>query len=207
MLKTDSKYPFSISPAVLLFLLFWPLIFFLFGQSLLRDGDTAFHIKIGEWMWQHRQLMTTDVFSWLTPAPAYHPHAWLTQILMAWAYHVGQEPAIVWMYSLVLAGTYAYLYSWVRLEAGVGVGLLITGATIFSSYFHWYARPHVFSLLLLLIVLRILSRSGSRLLLLPPLFYLWACLHSGFIVGLITFGISFSATLIMWMMRLKDKKS
>lgn len=64
---------------------------------------------------------------------------------------------------------------------------------IASSQLHWLARPHIFSLLLILIWYYILDefqyKDKNYLYLLPPIMLLWVNLHGGYMAGFFLIGI------------------
>src|SRR5215469_1937356 len=47
------------------------------------DSDTWWHLRAGEWMLEHRQIMTTDAFSWTRAGHPWVDHSWLSQVGMA----------------------------------------------------------------------------------------------------------------------------
>src|ERR1700733_6358310 len=60
-----------------------------FSPGLLNDGDTYWHIRAGQWMVAHREVLRSDVFSYTASGTAWHTQEWLAEILMAlaWAAH------------------------------------------------------------------------------------------------------------------------
>ena len=55
---------------------------------------------------------------------------------------------------------------------------------------HWLARPHLFTMFLVVVLLELLERRGRRTLwLYLPLFIVWANLHGGFFYGCILIGL------------------
>jgi hypothetical protein len=67
---------------------------------------------------------------------------------------------------------------------------------LLSSKIHWHARPHAFSLLLVVLLYQILilhkEDRGNYLYVIPPMMLLWVNLHGGFIVGFLFMGIFLS---------------
>ena len=76
------------------------------------------------------------------------------------------------------------------------VDLLILVLVLLSSRIHWHARPHAFSLLLIVLLYQILilhqEDRGNYLYVIPPMMLLWVNLHGGFIVGFLFMGIFLS---------------
>src|SRR5215510_1476145 len=53
------------------------------GQSLLRDGDTGYHIRTGEFIIQNWTIPEQDIFSFRSPPVPWTAHEWLSEIIMA----------------------------------------------------------------------------------------------------------------------------
>jgi hypothetical protein len=74
--------------------------------------------------------------------------------------------------------------------------LLILVLVLLSSRVHWLARPHVFSLVLIVLLYQILilhqEDRGNYLYVVPPMMLVWVNLHGGFIGGFIIMGIFLS---------------
>jgi hypothetical protein len=97
--------------------------------------------------------------------------------------------------SAVVIALVFYLLMGFLKEKGIDIILaaFLTGFAALISSIHWLARPHLFSLLLVLIFYRVIddyeSEKGNRLYLLPPLMLLWVNLHGGFMAGLMLLGV------------------
>src|SRR5574342_304907 len=53
------------------------------GQALLRDGDTGYHIRAGEFIIQNWIIPQRDIFSFRNPPIPWTVHEWLSEIFMA----------------------------------------------------------------------------------------------------------------------------
>jgi hypothetical protein len=99
---------------------------------------------------------------------------------------------------LVLALTFALLARFmVRRGGDPLLAYLISMTAAVLTAGHWLARPHLFTLLLVVILLDLLDRDSPR----PvwpyvPLFVLWANLHGGFSYGLILIGAFLTGDLL-----------
>lgn len=164
------------------------------GMQLLVDCDTGYHIRAGEWILENHSIPRMDIFSFHTPTISWTAHEWLSEVIMALVHQVSGLTGIVVFFSFLLALTYYLLFLMIRDEEGniliaVFVILLATAA----SQVHWLARPHVFSLLLLVPWYQILEeyRKGTRkrLYLLPLIMLFWVNLHGGYLSGFILLGI------------------
>ena len=148
------------------------------------QSDFWWHLRAGQEMWARHSVMLADEFSF-TAAGTYWPnHEWLSAIVFFGVYRVGGLPGV----TLVAAAsvTTAVALSWRLMKGHPTVKLLLMAAAIPSLVLVWTARPLVFTLLLLMVVVHLLV--GRRYWPLPPLFALWANLHGGVALGLVALG-------------------
>ena len=150
------------------------------------DGDLARHLRHGQYMLEHGELIRADPFSFTRPGAPFIGFEYGSQLLYALAERVGGLPAVAILAGLLIALTYALLTGFLLshrvdpLLACVTVALAIAlGAE------HWTARPHLFSSLAVVILLAMLERGSRRgaALTTALLFVVWANLHGGFVYG------------------------
>jgi len=165
-------------------------IVFLFGRmqgtaDLLADGDTGWHLRTGEWILANGRIPDRDLFSFTRPDGQWFAWEWLWDVIFGWLHLHGGMAPVVLANTAILCATFALLYRLVRRRAGALTGIAVTACAVAASSIHWLARPHLFTLLFVVIWCGILeSDRPRRLLVLPPLMLLWANLHGGFIAGL-----------------------
>jgi hypothetical protein len=166
---------------------------FIFGQAYLRDADTGLHIRAGEIMLQNFSILRQDPFSWITPALAWQPYEWLSQVLIAGIYRFTGLAGTVVLFALLVSLTYLLLFKILKSECQILFAVAILLLVILSSHFRWLARPHIFSLLFTVIwyfILESYVRGGKNYLFLLPLTMLfWVNLHGGFMIGFVLCGI------------------
>ena len=176
-----------------LFLGIW-LVLMVTGRSrLLRDPGTFWHIEVGRQILDRGELVWTDSFSFTCAGQPWIARTWLAECGMAllhqWAGWDGLLVATV----TVLAG----LYAWVGhrlMRAGMtgGLAVLLTVLTIAASAYHFHARPHLATIILLgWTFARLCDFEAGRLSLrglfwLIPVFAVWMNLHDGVVGGLAT---------------------
>lgn len=171
------------------------------GQALLRDGDTGYHIRTGEFIIQNWTIPERDIFSFRSPPIPWTAHEWLSEIIMAIVHDVSGLTGIVVFFSFFIAIAYLLLFRMLRHESrDILLGALIVCFAAVSSTPHWLARPHIFSLALTVIWYHLLNefqyRQKNRLFLLPLLILLWVNLHGGYIVGILLLGIYLVGNLV-----------
>jgi hypothetical protein len=173
------------------------------GQALLRDGDTGYHIRAGEFILETWTIPERDIFSFRTPPLPWVAHEWLSEIIMAIVHNVSGLTGIVIFFAFFIAIAYLLLFKMLRQESrDVLLGALIVCFAAVSSTPHWLARPHIFSLALTVIWYHLLNefqyRRKNRLFWLPLLTLLWVNLHGGYIVGILLLGIYVVGNLVSW---------
>ena len=166
------------------------------GQNLLNDGDTGYHIRVGEYIIYNLTVPRHDIYSHITPPLPWVAHEWLAEVVMAVVHSFAGLTGTVLFFSFMIALTYYLLFVSVKSSGSslvlvVGIVLL----SIVSSSIHWLARPHILSLLLTVIWYAILNdyqyREKNLLWLLPLLMLVWVNLHGGFVLGFMLLGIYF----------------
>jgi hypothetical protein len=165
------------------------------------DSDTWWHLKTGQYIVQNRALPVPDPFSFTTymGTPAYPgeettrafnlKHEWLAQVVFYLTYAAAGFPGLILLRAAMvsaycgLAGLMVFRRtgSFYRALTAAAVTALVAG-------FFLSDRPYQFTYLLLAATLAILEYR-RWLWLLPPLFLVWANLHGGFFLGLISVGV------------------
>ncbi len=103
-------------------------------------------------------------------------------------------PGVVVFFAGMISLVYYLLFRMLRrLNGYILIAVAMTLLTITSSMLHWLARPHIFSLLFMVVWYDLLDsyqyRGINRLCLFPFLMLLWVNLHGGFIIGFVLLGI------------------
>jgi len=167
------------------------------GGVLLNDGDTGFHIRIGEYIVNHFSIPKADPFSFISPPLFFTAHEWLSAVIMKGMHGIAGLTGVVLFFALIISLTYSLLFKLFVAEndnifISVAVILLLT----VSSAVHWLARPHVFTLLFTVIWYYLLRKHSeglggktSRPYLMPLIMVFWVNMHGGFLVGFILNGI------------------
>jgi len=160
------------------------------AKTMLGDGDTGWHIRTGEWILANLRVPRQDLFSFTKAGQPWFAWEWLWDVCFAWLYHHGGLATVVTASIAVLSLTFALLFRLVSRHCANP--FVAFGATLLAcacSTLHWLARPHLFTLLLVVVLLSILDRvrSGAMrwLFVLPFLTILWTNLHGGFLAELI----------------------
>jgi len=170
------------------------------GKQMLADADTGYHIRAGEYILANFAVPRHDIFSFRSPPLPWTAHEWLSEVIMALLHRVSGITGLVIFFIFLISLTYFLLYRHLRTrQRNVVFDVLIVLFAVISSQIHWLARPHIFSLLLMVLWYAILEDyqddRRNRLFLLPPIMILWVNLHGGFLTGFILTGIYFGGNL------------
>jgi hypothetical protein len=172
---------------------------------LLGDVDTGYHIRAGEIILETLSVPKYDLFSFHSPSLPWTAHEWLSEVIMALIHQVYGLTGIVVFFALLISATYWMLFKILRRDnRNILVGAFLVFLVVASSTLHWLARPHIFSLLLILAYHYVLDRyeyqKKNYLYLLPLMMIVWVNLHGGgSIVGLILVGIYFGGNLARYL--------
>jgi hypothetical protein len=185
----------SMADFVFLSLIIW---LFLAGPNgwlaLLSDGDTGWHIRIGDWILQHRQFPRQDFLSFSKPGAPWFAWEWGSEILMSVLHSWAGLKGVVFGLGLLIP---VYLIvvlrhaMWRGSSALIALPILLVSSG--SSAIHYLARPHLFTLVFLAASLWIIEADrrnpSGRIWLLIPLSVLWANLHGGFLSLVASLGL------------------
>ena len=159
------------------------------GSSLLKDSDTYWQIITGKWILDHNALPRVDIYSFTRAGDPWISSSWLAQVLYAGAYeHAGWAGPVI-LAAGSIAATFALLAFFLGRRIPATYAVLTAFAAFVVSAGHFFARPHVLALPVMLAwVSGLLSASERREVpsfWLLPLLALWANLHGGFVFGLV----------------------
>jgi hypothetical protein len=167
------------------------LLVIMLGPRLLNvDGDLGRHLTIGEHILQTGRIPTTDVFSHTMAGEELTPHEWLAQVAFALSYRILGLDGVVLLCAILLGLTFWLTYRSAVWRSGLGLAaLVLTLAAASASSLHWLARPHLFTLLLVVAWTDGLERSARgqdvawwRQ---PLIMLAWANLHGAFVIGFV----------------------
>jgi len=171
------------------------------GKRLLNDGDTGYHIRAGEFILDSFTVPRYDMFSFISPALPWTAHEWLAEIIMALVHRAGGLTGVVVFFALLIAGTFHLYFKTLRRENGnIYIAILLMIMVIATSKIHLLARPHIFSLTIMVAWYFLLDsyqyQDRDRLYILPFIMLLWVNLHGGYVVGLFLIGVYLLGNLV-----------
>jgi hypothetical protein len=173
------------------------------SRMLNMDGDLGRHLTIGNYILTSGGIPRSDLFSHSLAGQPLTPHEWLAQVVFAFAYRIGGLDGVVLFSGILIAATFSLVY-WECARRGrsplLALGLAILAAA--TASLHWLTRPHLFTLLLLVLWTAELERVREgfppRIWAFPALMLSWANLHGAFIAGFVIWGIYLTGELLEW---------
>jgi len=210
----------------------WLLFMVLLLALILRPGiynldpDLPWHLKFGRDTLITKQLPNDQIHLWTLQNETWVDHEWLTNVLMFWSFdHLGYF-GLNLLFALIVLGVFGLIaYQLKKKHQGADYFIM---AFLLLSYLailpHLGPRPQTISLLFLALELLILEKTkippsppaggfdGARqhrlktTLLLAGLFWLWACLHAGFLIGLMVLALWSGEQLIVGWRQQNPKK-
>ncbi|QVL31827.1 hypothetical protein KIH39_23815 [Telmatocola sphagniphila] len=181
------------SAATLLFVVYFLLILLALPSQPFNDPGAFWHVRVGEWIFEHLAFPHTDPFTFSFADKPWVPQQWGAECLMALLSRMGGADALLVTMAALIAGLGAWISSrfiasgWHPLPT-----LLIVGFGLSVSMFHFYARPHLITLVLMAYFMSVIvdtereRNTYRRWYLLLPLSVLWTNLHGGVVGGLAT---------------------
>ncbi|WP_019906383.1 hypothetical protein [Methylobacterium sp. 77] len=194
--RTPPFRPFALrSKAASSILVFLGLVVVLATQAgqLLNDPDSQWHMAVGRWIVAHRAVPWTDLFSHTFAGSPWIAKEWASQVLLYCAHAGAGWWGVCMLTVLVIAGSLAGLHLWlVRRVSGTAAIMVVTAAFVVLAP-HLLARPHVFTLPILLVwmsgLVAALERGRAPSPWLALVMTAWANLHGSYPIGLVIAGV------------------
>ena len=172
-------------------------------KMMLGDGDTGWHLRAGQWIVANGRVPDHDIFSFTMSGKPWFAWEWLWEVVFGWMQAQWGMAAVLFGSLLVIATTSALLYRLaLRTSGNAAIAVAVSLAASFVTSIHWLARPHLLTLLFVVIFLSLLERAETGktrvLLLLPALMIVWTNVHGGFLAGVILTAAYCGGALLNW---------
>ncbi len=183
-------------PETAFFLVVWLLLTLVFRDRGFYDPGSLWHVRVGEIILTDG-MPQTDPFSFTFEGERWVPQQWGAEVLMALGHRAGGFDALLLAFSAGLALLYTFIFRRC-VQGGMGPMLagLVVGGCLFVGAFHYFVRPHMFTVALLgWTMMCVVDYEGGRCSIrrlagLVPLFVLWTNLHGGVLGGTMTLGLA-----------------
>jgi hypothetical protein len=183
-------------PETAFFLAIWLILLLAFRERGFYDPGALWHTKVGEIILD-QGFPHTDPFTYTFTGHVWIPQQWGAEVLMALAHRAGGFDTMLLGFSVLVAGLYTVIFRR-GTQSGMGplLAMLIVGGSLAVGAFHYFVRPHMFTIALLGWTMMCIidferGRCGlSRLAWLIPLYIVWTNLHGGVLGGTMTLGLA-----------------
>jgi hypothetical protein len=160
------------------------------NQMLNADGDLPRHLATGRLILETGRIPISEPFVYPYLGQPYVPHEWLFGVIFYGIYQLLGMPGLVLGSAFLLATAFMLLYEHLSIKHTLLLPVLLMtlwGAA--ASSLHWITRPHLFTMLFLVIWLIWMDqlRNGEplRLWKFLLLMLLWCNLHAEFMMGIL----------------------
>jgi hypothetical protein len=164
--------------------------FWSFGYTIMRAGDLWWHLATGRWIVENGAIPFQDSWSYTAGDARWVVDAWLSDLIFhLWTAGFGPMSLAWWKWGLLVGMLCLLFHLLCRLwgnRAAAFVAVALAGAT--AAPF-WDIRPHLYSMLLLVVLLELTLGRKRPSVLVVPLLLLWVNLHAGFALGLVALAI------------------
>jgi hypothetical protein len=170
------------------------------------DPDIFWHIVTGQWMVDHHQVISHDVFTFTVQGTPWVDPEYITEIIIYVLFKAGGLTLVSLAFAAVTFIGFLLIWMRVRLEASNPLVAAITiGLAALAGAAVWGPRPQMitfaFSGLELLWLDQYLRGRSRAIYWLPLVMVLWANLHGGFLFGLVPVGVAVVTEAIHWIRR------
>lgn len=177
-----------------LLIIFFFIFVFLFFHKPLTDPDMPWHLKTGEYIFEHKTIPSTDPFSYARDEIPFIGHFiltqyWLAQLFLHLVYKTSGTYGLIFTGAAVFTAIFGLLFYLIR-RIGIYLSLLfLSGLGLLILWDFVALRPQILTFLFtattLFFIERFTEKGDLRLLApLPLLMLVWANMHGGFIFGI-----------------------
>jgi hypothetical protein len=192
-----------------IFLGSWLLFMFAGRSGFLNDPGTFWNTATGAQVLATGRLPTTDSFSCTFGGQPWVPNGTLGAVILAILYRIGGLDTLVLATAVILAALCTWMaHRLIRVGFHWLFGVTLVFLFIIASQYHYHARPHLATMLLLAwTFVRLADYEAGRisfagLLWLVPVLALWLNLHTGALGGLGTVSLAIAGWAAAWVVGL-----
>jgi hypothetical protein len=176
------------SPAVVL------LAILIADSNRHTDPDLWGHVRFGQAFIAKGYLIDRDPYSYSASGAPWHDYEWLAEVVMAFAYRAAGVVGLkIWKFICTALTVMFVADTEAETGAALSIQLLVLLFAAFGLILQMQVRPQMFTFVMLGALLALLTRDNYRrrapLWLAIPLMALWANLHAGFFLGVITLAL------------------
>jgi hypothetical protein len=178
-------------------------VFLLYNSYNYLDADLGWHLKIGEEINQELSVPNYEKYNYTLEGKTWVDHEWLLNLITFKIYDNYSYLALNIFFALIVILTLIALTAFIKKyyikqknfsnkQSVILIIFSIFGVTAMAP--HLGIRMQEITLLFTTLLLWVLitfnkSKNWKHLFFLPPLFYFWACVHAGFLIGFFIIGL------------------
>lgn len=173
-----------------------------------QEGDYFWHVRTGQWIWEHKSLPSADPFSHINRFINQTEHVsgrtqfllkqyWLGQLALFGVWKAAGEGGMVVLRAVIYTGILLFAYWWLRREMKgiMPLATVFVVGNVLASYPN--ERPQIFAYLFMVFMLYLLERltrpdNSSRTIHAALLLFVmlaWSNCHGSFILGIIVIAL------------------
>ncbi|MFH0891012.1 MAG: hypothetical protein V1856_03195, partial [Candidatus Liptonbacteria bacterium] len=183
---------------------FWlPALFlmlvFCYAYRPIEDSDSFYHLKVGQLIWETREMPHGDVFSYTAPGAFWVPHEWLAELIFYGVWSLVGFRGLIAFCALLAVLAYSLIYRMLLARgADYRLGSVLLFVFAYLGLELWIPRPQVFAYLSLVALVWLMEKYRKefrdRYLWLSALVvWFWANTNASFILGIVVLGWYFVA--------------
>ncbi|HVC40374.1 MAG TPA: hypothetical protein VND54_00185 [Candidatus Saccharimonadales bacterium] len=170
------------------------------------DPDIFWHLATGQWMFDHHQLVTHDLFTYTVAGKQWIDAEYATEIVAYAAFKVGGLTLVSLAFGAVTFAGFILIWRRVRLERATPmITAVVLGIAGLAGAAVWGPRPQMitftFTCLEVFWLDRYLRGRSRAVYWLPLVMVAWANLHGGFLFGLLPVAVAAFVEAIHWIRR------
>jgi len=150
--------------------------------------DTYWHIKVGEWILNNRQIPTTGIFSYTAANMPWVSHEWLSAILLYAVFSIAGWPGLVLLATLAITLAMWFLFNFLAKRISINICIIFVLFAYFLLTPHIMPRPHILILpIMVLWTAELIKASENQThppYLLALVMVFWSNMHGSFIMGI-----------------------
>ena len=170
------------------------------------DPDIFWHIVVGQWMVDHHQVVSQDLFTFTVAGKQWIDPEYTTEIIAYLLFKAGGLTLVSLGFAAVTFAGFVLIWRRVGLElSNTVIGAIAIGIAGLGGAEVWGPRPQMitfaFTCLELLWLDRYLRGKSRAIYWLPLVMVAWANLHGGFLFGLVPVGVAAFVEAVHWIRR------
>ena len=167
------------------------------------DPDIFWHLITGQWMVDHHQVVSKDLFTFTVSGTRWIDPEYTTEIIAYLVYKVGGLTLVSLAFGAVTFAGFLLIWRRVRLEnANLVIASIVIGIAGLGGAEVWGPRPQMITFTLTCLEVlwldRYLRGKSRAIYWLPLVMIAWANLHGGFLFGLVPVGVAAFVEAVHW---------